>query len=327
MPFNRFVSYGDAAPLMPEEVNDYLLTRIAETNPILELARRLPDMARGQTRLPVLSSLATAYFVQGHAGLKRTTEVDWENRFVEAEEIAVIVPIPENTLADADYNLWEQIVPEVVTAFNIAITEAILYGTNIPASWTANLGSAGLVAGAAAVGGGAHVASIAAFADLYDAVTAESAPGAADGLWMLVENDGYGVTGNVAHISMKGRLRGLRDLAGNPIFLQTMQKEGGYDLLSTPTMFPNDGSIDPAQSLMVSGDWSQLVWSMRQDITYKMLTEAVIQDAGGNIVFNLAQQDMVALRAVMRLGVALPNPINRMEQVAANRYPFAVLTA
>jgi HK97 family phage major capsid protein len=324
MPFNRFVSYDDAAPLMPEEVNDFLLTRVAETNPILQLSRRLPNMARGQTRLPVLSSLATAYFVQGHTGLKRTTSVDWENRFVEAEEVAVIVPIPENTLADADYDLWEQIVPEIVTAFNVAITEAILYGTNIPASWTTNLGSAGIVAGATAAG---HNPSVAAFPDLYDAIMSESVAGAADGAWMVVEADGYGVTGNVAHISMKGRLRGLRDLNGNPIFLQSMNTEGAYDLLSTTTLFPNDGTVDPAQSLMVSGDWSQLVWSLRQDITYKMLTEAVIQDAGGNIIFNLAQQDMVALRAVMRLGVALPNPINRMNINPATRYPFSVLTA
>jgi len=36
---------------------------------------------------------------------------------------------------------------------------------------------------------------------------------------------------------------------------------------------------------------------------------------------------MVALRAVMRLGFALPNPINRMQQTAASRAPFAVLTA
>jgi hypothetical protein len=28
----------------------------------------------------------------------------------------------------------------------------------------------------------------------------------------------------------------------------------------------------------------------------------------------------------MRLGFAVPNPINRMESTDANRYPFAILT-
>ena len=76
---------------------------------------------------------------------------------------------------------------------------------------------------------------------------------------------------------------------------------------------------------MFSGDWSQLVFSIRQDITYKILDQAVIQDGAGNIVFNLAQQDMVALRCVMRCGWALPNPTNRVNTNDSTRYPFAVL--
>jgi len=58
-----------------------------------------------------------------------------------------------------------------------------------------------------------------------------------------------------------------------------------------------------------------------------VLDQAVIQDAQGNIVYNLAQQDMVALRCVMRLGFALPNPINRLDATAATRCAFSVLTA
>jgi len=34
---------------------------------------------------------------------------------------------------------------------------------------------------------------------------------------------------------------------------------------------------------------------------------------------------MVALRAVMRLGWQVPNPINRLQTTEADRYPFAVL--
>jgi len=33
------------------------------------------------------------------------------------------------------------------------------------------------------------------------------------------------------------------------------------------------------------------------------------------------------LRAVMRLGFALPNPINRMQETEASRFPFAYLSA
>ena len=98
------------------------------------LARRLPDMPRAQRRLPVLSALPTAYFVSGDTGLKQTSEANWENKYVDAEELAVIVPIPESVLDDADYDIWSEIRPLLVEALGVAIDGAVLYGTNIPAT-------------------------------------------------------------------------------------------------------------------------------------------------------------------------------------------------
>jgi HK97 family phage major capsid protein len=323
MPFNSITSRSDAAALIPEDVSDEILTNLAEANPILQLARKLPNMSRAQRRMPVLGSFATAYFVAGDTGLKQTSELSWANKYIDAEELAVIIPVPEAVLDDTDYDIWAQVRPEIEIALSAAINAAVLYGTNIPATWTTNLGSAGLVAGAAAA---SHSISAAAYADLYEAILGETAAGA-DGLFMLVEADGFMVTGNIAHMSMRGKLRNVRDSNGQPIFKRSMQDSTQYELDGTPIYFPTDGSINVASSLMVSGDWKQLVYAMRQDITYKVLDQAVIQDAAGNIVYNLAQQDMVALRAVMRLGFALPNPINRMNTNDATRYPFAVLTA
>ena len=140
-----------------------------------------------------------------------------------------------------------------------------------------------------------------------------------------VEEDGFGVTGHVAALTMRAKLRGLRDDNGVPIFNRTVQAASMYELDGAPVEFPRNGSMDAATALMFTGDWSQLVYAMRQDITYKILTEAVIQDGSGTIVYNLAQQDMVALRAVMRLGWQLPNPINRVNTSSSTRYPFSVL--
>ena len=50
-----------------------------------------------------------------------------------------------------------------------------------------------------------------------------------------------------------------------------------------------------------------------------------VQNTDGSIAYNLMQQDMVALRAVMRLGWEIPNPINSVEEDKAKRCPFAVL--
>jgi len=325
MPYNSVISRTDAAALIPQEVSAEILKHVAETNPLMSLARKLPNMSSSQRRIPVMSALATAYFVSGDTGLKQTTDVTWANVYIDAEELAVIVPIPEAVLDDSSYDVWGEVRPAVEEALSLAISGAVLYGTNIPASWTTNLGAAGLVARCTAA---SHTISAAAYTDLYEAVLGETA-GGVDGLYMLVEADGFQVTGNIAHLSMKGLLRNTRDVNGLPIFRAangSTQAKTTYELDGTPIYFPSDGSMVAATSLMISGDWSQLVYAMRQDITYKILDQAVIQDATGAIVYNLAQQDMVALRAVMRLGFALPNPINRMNATALTRCAFATLT-
>ena len=57
----------------------------------------------------------------------------------------------------------------------------------------------------------------------------------------------------------------------------------------------------------------------------KIFTEGVVQDPStGEIVYNLMQNDMVALRAVMRLGWEIPNPINGIESDKTKRCPFAI---
>ena len=320
--YNSLITRANAQALIPEEVGAQIVANVATQNPIMQLARRLPNMSRAQMRMPVLSALASAYFVTGDTGLKQTSSMAWENKYIDAEELAVIVPIPEAVLDDAGFDVWASVRPEIERAFSYAINRAVLYGTNIPASWTANLGSAGIVAGSTAAG---HTVAETAYTDLYEAILAESSAGV-DGVFMKVEADGFMVTGSIASPTFKGKLRGIRDLNLQPIFKTSIQDPTRYELDGTPLFFPTDGSIENTEGVLYSGDWNQLVYSIRQDITYKVLTEAVIQNGSGAIVYNLAQQDMVALRAVIRLGFALPNPLNMMNSDDATRYPFSVLT-
>ncbi|GAK03117.1 phage capsid and scaffold [Geomicrobium sp. JCM 19037] len=157
--------------------------------------------------------------------------------------------------------------------------------------------------------------------DIYDDIMGER------GLIAGVEESGFMVNGHVSSMSMRSKLRGLRDGQGQPLFNSTMQESTRYQLDGEPTIFPRNGAITADDAaLMFAGDWNQLIYAMRQDITYKILDQSVITDADGNIVYNLAQQDMVALRVVMRLAWQVPNPINRINQDESSRYPFAVLT-
>lgn len=323
MSYNSLISRTDAAALIPEEVSREIIQSVPASSAVMKLARQMPTMSRKQRRIPVSSALATAYFVDGDTGLKQTTEMNWENKYIDAEEIACIVPIPETVLDDQDYDIWGEIQPSIVEAIGIAFDQAVLYGTNIPATWTTNLGAAGLLAVCTAA---SATLSLASYTDLYEALLGETA-GGTDGILMTIEADGFIPSAHLAHVSMRGKLRNCRDTNGDPIFKSSMQDQTRYELEGAPIDFPLTGAMVAASSLMFSGDWTQMVYAMRQDITYKVLDQAVIQDASGNIIYNLAQQDMVALRAVMRVGVALPNPINRMQATAASRCAFGCLTA
>ena len=327
MPYNSLTSRTDVAGLIPTDTSMEIIKSIPEQSAVLRLARRMQNMPRGAKTLPVMSLLPTAYFVNpADTGKKQTTEANWTNKTITAEEIAVIVPIPEAVIEDANIDIWAEIKPEIEAAFGAAIDAAVLHGTNIPASWTTDLGGAGLVAVSTAAG---HTVSLSAYTDLYEAIMGEKADGT-DGLLMSLESDGFIASGHVAHTSIKGKLRNCRDGEGQPIFKSGPNFGAQFatgELDGAPIIYPLNGSVDSASALVISGAWNNLLYSVRQDITYKLLDQAVITDAGNNIVYNLPQQDMVALRCVMRLGFALPNPVNRMNSNSATRCPFAVLTA
>lgn len=310
--YDQTIDRSGAEALIPEDVTRDIIQGVPQESAVMSLGRRLPNMSRNQRRMPVLQSLIQAYFVSPtDTGVKKTSKQLWGNKFIDAEELAVIVPIPESVLDDVDYDIWSEIKPRMIEAFGVAFDQAVFYGTNAPSSWPSDLLTGATAAGHTVVNGTGD--------DIYEEILGEP------GTIAFIEQDGFGHTGHVASLTMRSKLRNARDADGKPIFSMTMQNAPTYFLDGTEVKFPLNGSVDPDQSLLISGDWRQLVWAIRQDVTYKLLDQAVITDDAGNIVYNLPQQDMVALRAVMRLGWQLPNPINRLAQVEADRYPFTFL--
>lgn len=305
------IDRSGADTLIPEERAREIIQGTIAQSAVLSRGRKLPNMSSRTYKMPVLDMLPLAYFVNGDTGQKKTTKMAWDKKFITAEEIAVIVPIPEAVLDDSDYDIWGEVRPRIEEAFGKVIDGAVLFDVNKPDSWRS-----GLVSSATAAG---SIVTLGTGDDMYDKIMGE------DGVIAKVEESGYFVTGHMADISMRSKLRGLKDTTGQPIFKSDMQSATSYALDGSPMNFPNNGSFDKSKALMISGDFSQLVYSIRQDITFKLFTEGVVQNTDGSIAYNLMQQDMVALRAVMRLGWEIPNPINSLKEDKATRFPFAVL--
>ena len=305
------IDRSGAESLIPtQEANEIIQGTITQSA-VLSRGRKLANMTSRQYKMPVLDMLPIAYFVNGDTGQKKTTKQAWDKKFITAEEIAVIVPIPEAVLDDAEYDIWAEVKPRVTEAFGKVIDGAILFDVDKPSTWRDGVVTTATKA--------QSVVTLGASDNLYDKIMAE------EGVIAKVEDSGYFVNGHMADISMRAKLRGLKDADGNPIFKSDMPGATSYSLDGSPMNFPNNGAFDKSKALMISGDFSQLVYSIRQDITFKLFTEGVVQNTDGTIAYNLMQNDMVALRAVMRLGWEIPNPINALKTDKTKRCPFSIL--
>ena len=305
----NIIDRARAEALIQEQVVSTIFQDAPKQSVFMSLARKLPNMTSKQTRIPVLDMLPVAYWVNGDTGFKQTSQQAWDNVYLTAAELAVIVPIPEAVLEDADFDILGEVTPRVNEAIGARVDAAVLFGTNRPTEWQNDIITMARQAGNNVSGG----------AVTYDTLLGEN------GVISKVEESGHMVNGAIASMAMRGKLRGIKNTSGTPLFKSDMQGSTQYALDGAPLYFPQNGAFDASIAQMIVGDWSQAVYSIRQDVTTKILDQGVIQDPNTKqIIYNLAQQDMIALRVVFRMGWALPNPATALNS-DRTLVPFAYL--
>ena len=318
----------NSSVVLPVEYGREIIRGLVGRSKALKLGRRLPDM-RGKTyKLNVNSYLPVAGWVKNSQSTPNAegTEINrkpistyaFDGVDLVAEELAVIVPISENTLADVEdfgIELAAELQEQVVGAFQEAIDSAVLFGVGSP--WS---GFGGIVAGATSASavitwngqGGTS---------FYEAISSAM---------KLVEESGYLPNAILGGPSINSAFRDSITTLGVNV---TDQGEIGR----LARHIDLTGGFNSSSAFAIVGDFRYLVYSFREEMSMKLLTESVIQDPNtGSILYNLSQQDMVALRFTMRLGFALPNPVNRVSGTlssdgkylvkGASAYPFAIIT-
>lgn len=300
MPSVTGITRTDVDSLIETQVANEIFEGTVRESKALSMFRRLPNMTSDKTKLRILDSLPVAYFVDEttNNGRKNITKMAWDKKFINAAELAVIVPIKENVLNDTSIDVWAEVKPRIIEAFAKKIDNAMFFGVDKPTDWRQGLVPSVIAAGAEVTETGKL------YSDINDVMT-------------KVEESGYEVNGLIGGVGLKGKFRMMTDTTGQP--LQTTE------IGSVQRNFMDNGVWDKTKSTLVAGDFKQAVYSIRQDVTYKVLDQAIIQDpSSGEILYNLAQEDMVALRVVMRLGWEIPNPVNA-ENETDTRFPFASL--
>jgi hypothetical protein len=104
--YNSLISRTDAAALIPEEV----ARRSSRASRMPRPRSHVPPVTMGapSSACPSLSVLPDGLLGRrvSDTALKQTTEVNWGNKYLDARELAVIVPVPEAVLDDSDFDIW-----------------------------------------------------------------------------------------------------------------------------------------------------------------------------------------------------------------------------
>ena len=311
--FNDLITRTDV-PIPTEEVGE-LLKVMPEESVLLKRARRQP-MSTKTVKQTIMTTFPDAYWVDGDTGLKQTTKQSFSQPTMTAEELAVIAVVPDAVIDDSSLPIWETLRPYLAEAIGKKVDAAAIYGTDKPASWPLALVPGAIAAGVITPGNLA-------------ATPADQRKDAgqlvADLGLKMARSAGANLSGLIAQAGTGWELDRIRDADRRPIYDGVAGALRGvpFDELKNGA-WSDVGTGDTAIPL-IGVDWSQVYIGIRQDITVKMLDQAVISDAAGKVIFNLAQQDAKALRVVFRVGYQAVMPVNHQQTDAAKRFPAGVI--
>lgn len=276
------ITRAEVASLIGEEYGPEVIKTTTQQSVALQAFPNV-NMGTKTRHMPVLATVPDAAWVGDvdNTGVKPTSQATWVDKTLVAEEIAVIIPIHENTLDDANADILSSLADLGGQAIGKALDQAILFGVNKPSSWTS------LDLHAAAVSAGFTNTIAAGDNDLY---------GSALKVAGLIADAGFDPTTLLAKRALKFQMANLRS-STNDLLLDNDDNIIGFD-----TYWSRNGAWVPASATELIVDPTTVRIGVRQDVTVKLLDQATV---GG---INLAEKDMVALRFKARFAYVLGNP-------------------
>lgn len=298
----------DTDPLVPEPLVADLIKEATKQSAVLSQVRTV-RMAAGTQRQPVLTTKPVAYWNAGtDTGLVQTSKAEWDNVQLVAEALDVIVPVPRDYLDDSLVDIWSEIRPELAEAVATKLDAACIFGTDAPTTFGDSIFEV-----ADGVG------------NTVTAGTTDDLASDVASMGVLLAEQGYSLNGFMSKPGFNWQLVGLRSSDGVPIYQSSLSGGETSSLYGRALNEVANGAWSSSDAVLIAGDFSKAIVGIRQDIEFTVSTQAIIQDGSGAIVYNLFQQNMVALKLHVRYAFATANPVTALESDAASRAPFAVL--
>ena len=271
---------------VPSVISNEIIGKTIHGSSVLRLSK-VELMESDNKTFSVMKSGVGAYWVK-EAGRIQNSIPDWDFPKMEAEKIAVIIPVTKEKLNDATIDVFGTIRPYIAEAFHEAIDSACLFGTNSP--FAKNIYDLADTSGQKVEVGSQGKLDL----DISDVMYA-------------VEKSGFDCDGFVAGLDFKNQLRKLRDADGNQLYVEGVDQKQLYSL---PIEFNRANSWDSTKALAIAGEWKYSVVGIRQQLTYETLTEATLHNItmSDGKPLSLAENDLIALKVTMRLGFTVVQP-------------------
>jgi hypothetical protein len=271
----------DYTNLVPESVVGEIVQALQEESAAIRLGNVIP-IPTGVASVPVLSVAPQAAFVTPrYGGRKPATTIDWTAERLVAEEIACVLPIPDQFIDDSSYPVWDSVRPALASALAFTLDQAVFFGVDAPASYP----TGGVAAPAQPPVG-----------------TASDTAGSLDAAMAVVEESGLEPDGIASSALIK---QALRAEARNQMI--SVQEQIAYSFYGVPTVVvtPWDSSKGDA---IVGAFGTCLLIGLRQDVTFQLSSDGVLLDDTGAIIVSGFQDDQTLMRVHMRVGVAIGTP-------------------
>ncbi len=258
---------------IPVEIAKEVIKNVIDQASILKVCKR-ENMESDTKTLPQLTDSGNASWVK-EGEMIGTTIPKFAYPQLKACKLAVIVPVTNEKNNDSVINVMEEIKQAMADAFAKAIDQAMIFGIDSPfdTDLIKSIGTQKITA-----------------TDRLD-TDLSNAMG-------LVEDNKYNCNNILMGTSQK---KVLRALSNDSKYKGAITLTDAYD---TPIEFVRN--FDDKKSLAITGDFSKAIIGTRESIDYKVLDQATIKS--GDTEINLAQQDMIAIKATMRLGFVVVDP-------------------
>lgn len=270
---------------VPEEQAAEIIKMTTRGSSVMRLSK-LEPMKSDTKKIPVMTGGAGAYWV-GEGKRIETSTATWIFPELRAKKIGVIIPVTKEKLEDSTIEVFSELQESIAEAFYKTFDAAAIFAYNSPFATS-------IMGGIKEVGN-----TVTASAANFDIEASD--------VMAKVEAAGYDVDGFTAHIGIKNTLRKLRDASGAPIFVPGTDQN---ELYNQPIEFVRNGAWKDEQAEIIAGEWKYSLVGVRDNIEYEILKEATLQntlDEDGKPL-SLAEQDMVAIKATMRIGYLCVKP-------------------